>query len=266
MAGRLKNKVAIVTGAGSAGPGWGNGKATAVLFAREGASVFAVDINAAAADETRAIIEGEGGACAVHQADVTDETAVEAIVAACLDAFGRIDILHNNVGGSAPGGAASMTKETWDRQMDHNLNHVFLACRHVLPVMERQGGGAIVNVASVSGIRWTGSWHIAYDAAKAALIRFSKVVALEYAKKGIRCNTVVPGQMHTPLVEARLARDRTDGDVAALIASRDARIPMGKQGDAWDVAYAALYLASDEAKYVTATEIVVDGGLTAKCD
>jgi NAD(P)-dependent dehydrogenase (short-subunit alcohol dehydrogenase family) len=266
MAGRLRDKVAIVTGAGSAGPGWGNGKATSVLFAREGASVFAVDIDAAAADETRAIIEGEGGACAVHRADVTDEAAVEAMVAACLDAFGRIDILHNNVGGSAPGGAASMTKETWDRQMDHNLNHVFLACRHVLPVMERQGGGAIVNVASVSGIRWTGSWHIAYDAAKAALIRFSKVVALEYAKKGIRCNTVVPGQMHTPLVEARLARDRTDGDVAALIASRDARVPMGKQGDAWDVAYAAVYLASDEAKYVTATEIVVDGGLTAKCD
>jgi hypothetical protein len=228
--------------------------------------VFAVDIDARAVAETKAIIEGEGGTCAAHVADVTVSTAVEAMVAACVAAFGRLDVLHNNVGGSAPGGPVEMPEEVWDAQMEHNLKHVFLACKHALPVMERQGSGAIVNVASTSGIRFTGAFNIAYSATKAGVIQFSRVVALQYAKQGIRCNTVVPGQMHTPLVEARLAHQRAGGDIDKLLAERNARIPMGHMGTGWDVAHAALFLASDEAKYVTATEIIVDGGLTAKCD
>lgn len=266
MSGRLQDRVAIVTGAGAVGPGWGNGKATAVLFAREGARVFAVDINEAAAAETKGIVDDEGGTCVAHRADVTRSAEVKAMVDACLAVFGRIDVLHNNVGGSAPGGPVEMAEEVWEAQMDHNLKHVFLACKHVLPVMERQGKGVIVNVASTSGIRFTGAYNCAYSASKAGVIQFSRVVALQYAKKGIRCNTVVPGQVHTPLVEARLAHQRAGGDVERLIRERNARIPMGFMGSAWDVAYAALFLACDESRYVTATEIVVDGGLTAKCD
>ena len=266
MAGRMQDRIVLVTGAGSVGPGWGNGKAAAVLYAREGASVFAIDIDRDAAEETRRIVEDEGGVCATHRADVTDTESVAAAVAACLDRFGRIDVLHNNVGGSAPGGPVEMTEEVWDRQMDHNLKNVFLTCKHVLPIMEQQGKGAIVNIASVSGLRFTGHVSIAYSASKAGLIQFGKIVAMQYARKGIRCNTVVPGQMHTPLVEVRLAGQRRGGDAAALIAERNARVPMGKMGDAWDVAYAALYLASDEAKFVTGAEIVVDGGLTLKCN
>ena len=266
MAGRVQDKVALVTGAGSIGPGWGNGKASAVLMAREGAKVFAVDLNPEAAEETRKIIEDEGGECEAHVADVTKADAVTAMVGACTVRFGRIDILHNNVGGSAPGGPVEMDEEVWDRQMNHNLKHVYLTCKQVLPIMEAQGNGAIVNMSSVAALSFTGAHHIAYDATKAAIIRFSQAVAMQYAAKGIRCNTVIPGQMHTPLVEARLAGDRAGGDAERLIQERNARCPMGHMGDGWDVAYAVLYLASDEAKYVTGTQILVDGGLTLKSD
>ena len=150
---RLKDKVAIVTGAGSIGPGWGNGKATATLLARQGASVFLVDINAAAAEETRQIIAGEGSACAVHRCDMIIAAEVQEMVQACLARFGRIDILVNNVGGSAPGDPVSMAEEVWDQQIDMNLKTVFLGCKYVLPVMETQGKGAIVNLSSVAGLR-----------------------------------------------------------------------------------------------------------------
>ena len=266
MAERLKDKVALVTGAGAVGPGWGNGKATAVLFAREGASVFAVDINPAAADETRAIIEGEGGTCRVHAADVTDGAQVKGMVDACLEAFGRIDILHNNVGGSIPGGPVELTEDQWNDQLRYNLTSVFLTCKHTIPVMERQGGGAVVNVASLAAIRHTGHYHAAYEAAKAGLIHFTRTLGVQYAPKGIRCNTVIPGHVFTPLVETRLAGQYRGGSIEDLIAARSKGVPMGRMGDAWDVAYAALFLASDEAGYVTATEIVADGGVIAKCD
>lgn len=266
MAGRVQDKIALVTGAGAVGPGWGNGKASAVLMAREGAKVFAVDLNPDAVAETCGIIEAEGGECHAHVADVTSTEAVTAMVNACTDRFGRIDILHNNVGGSAPGGPVEMPEEVWDRQMDHNLKHVYLTCKQVLPIMEAQGKGAIVNMSSVAALSFTGAHHIAYASTKAAIIRFSQAVAIQYAAKGVRCNTVIPGQMHTPLVEHRLADARAGGDVERLIRERNERCPMGHMGDAWDVAYAVLYLASDEAKYVTGTEILVDGGLTLKSD
>ena len=269
MTGRLQDKVAIVTGAGCVGPGWGNGRAAAVAFAREGARVFAVDLKAEAMTETVACATqaaAHGGEIRTHTADVTDSAQVQAIVAACLAAFGRVDILVNNVGGSAKGGAVALSEEAWDRQLDFNLKSVFLTCKYVIPIMEAAGGGAIVNTASTSGIRYTGSPQVAYAATKAAIIQFSRVTAVEYAPKGIRVNTVVPGQMHTPMVEARLAGQRTDGDVAVLLKSRVARIPLGFMGDGRDTANAVLFLASDEARFITGTEIIVDGGMTARCD
>ncbi len=260
----MTGKVAIVTGAGSVGPGWGNGKATATLLARQGAKVFLVDVNAAAAEETHAVIEGEGNHGVAYRCDMLIAAEVQAMVAACLAQFGRLDILVNNVGGSAPGDAVTMPEEVWDRQIDTNLKTVFLGCKYALPVMERQGGGAVVNISSVAGLRndgHGGRQHAAYSASKAAVIQFSRSTAGAFIKKGIRCNTVVPGLMHTPLVEQRLAKTVAGGDAAALIASRNARCPMGRMGTAWDVANAVLFLASAEAAYITGTEIVVDGGL-----
>ncbi len=260
----MTGKVAIVTGAGSVGPGWGNGKAAATLLARQGAAVFLVDIDETAARETAGIIEGEAHTCAVHRCDMTQATDVEAMVQACLDRFGHVDVLVNNVGGSAPGDPVTMPEEVWDRQIDFNLKTVFLGCKYALPVMERQGKGAIVNVSSVAGLRNDGHGrrqHVAYSASKAAVIQFTRATAGAFVKRGIRANTVVPGLMHTPLVEQRLAKTVAGGDAAALIASRNARCPMGRMGTAWDVAHAVLFLASDEANYITGTEIVVDGGL-----
>ena len=262
MGSRLKDKVAIVTGAGSVGPGWGNGRATTVRFAEEGAKVFAVDRNAQALKET----VDRAPDIATHFCDVTDSVAVAAMVRACLDRFGRVDVLVNNVGGSAPGGPVEMSEEVWDAQVDFNLKSVFLGCKHVLPVMERQGGGAIVNIASTSGLRWGGSAQVAYAATKAGVIQLTRVVAVQYAPKGIRVNTVVPGQLHTPMVEARLAKQRMGGDVQALLASRQRRIPLGFAGDGRDTANAVLFLASDEARFITGAELVVDGGMTVRCD
>jgi NAD(P)-dependent dehydrogenase (short-subunit alcohol dehydrogenase family) len=264
MAGRLEKKVAIVTGAGSIGPGWGNGKATAVLFAREGASVLAVDRNPAAAEETRALIAGEGGACEAFTADVARNAEVEALVRRCRDAFGRIDILHNNVGILALGGPVELSEADWDRVSAVNLKSMFLTCKHVLPVMEAQGSGAIVNIASVAGIRYLGVPYIAYNTTKGAILAFTRSVALQYAAKGIRANTVLPGLIDTPMVEVGLAGAYAKGDVQKMKAIRDAQSPTGRMGTAWDVAHAALFLASDEAGYVNGAELVVDGGLTCR--
>lgn len=259
----LKDKVAFVSGAGSVGEGWGNGKATAVLLARQGARVYATDIRKEAADETAGLIAKEGGTSVARAVDATKAKEVEASVADCLARFGRIDILVNNVGGSAPGNAVTMTEETWDTQIAHNLKTAFLNCKFVLPVMEKQGEGAIVNLSSAAGLRMSADRpHVAYSTTKLGIIAFSKSTAIAYARKGIRCNTVVPGLMHTPLVAHRLAGSIAGGDVAALVAKRNAACPTGKMGDAWDVAHAVLFLASDEARYITGTEIVVDGGLT----
>ncbi len=266
MTNRLQDRIAIVTGAGSVGPGWGNGRAIAVRFAEEGAKVFAVDRDLEQLAETVARVRDSGGAIETHRCDVTDSDAVAAMVQACVAAWGRVDVLVNNVGGSAPGGPVEMSEAVWDAQVDLNLKSVFLGCKHVLPVMERQGSGAIVNVASTSGVRWTGAAQVAYAATKAGVIQLSRVVAVQYAGKGIRVNTVVPGQLHTPMVEARLARQRAGGDVEALLRQRQARIPTPFVGDGRDTANAALFLASDEARFITGTELVVDGGMTARCD
>jgi NAD(P)-dependent dehydrogenase (short-subunit alcohol dehydrogenase family) len=266
MSGRLQDKVAIVTGAGCVAPGWGNGRATAVRFAQEGARIFAVDLKPESVEETVAHVKESGGEIVVHQCDVTSGASVAAMVAACEKHYGRVDVLVNNVGGSAHGGPVEMTEEVFQRQIDYNLKSVFLTLKNVLPIMERQKKGAIVNVASSSGLRWTGSPQVGYASTKAGVIQMSRVTAVQYASKGIRVNTVVPGQLHTPMVEARLAGQRTGGDVEALLASRLKRIPLGFMGDGRDTANAALFLASDEARFITGTEIVVDGGMTVRCD
>jgi len=266
MSGRLHGRIAIVTGAGCIGPGWGNGRATAVRFAEEGARIFAVDRNLDSVAETVERVSAAGGEIVTHQCDVTDSASVEIMVKACLDRFGRVDVLVNNVGGSAAGGPVEMSEDVWDAQVDSNLKSVFLTLKHVLPVMERQKSGAIVNIASTSGLRWTGSAQVGYAATKAGVIQLSRVVAVQYADKGIRVNTVVPGQLHTPMVEARLAGQRAGGNVEALLKSRLERIPIGFMGDGRDTANAALFLVSDEARFVTGTEIVVDGGMTVRCD
>jgi len=266
MTGRLADKVALISGAGCVGPGWGNGRAMAVRFAEEGAKILAVDREAQRLEETVERVRAAGGTIETHHADVTDSSAVAAMARACMARFGRIDILVNNVGGSAAGGPVELSEGAWDGQVDSNLKSVFLACKHVIPVMERQGGGAIVNIASTSGLRWTGSAQVAYAATKAGVIQLSRVVAVQYAAKGIRVNTVVPGQLHTPMVEVRLAGQRAGGDVEALLAQRQSRIPLPFMGDGRDTANAALFLVSDEARFVTGIEIVVDGGMTARCD
>ncbi|MGV6874303.1 SDR family NAD(P)-dependent oxidoreductase [Pseudochelatococcus sp. B33] len=268
----LTGKVAFVTGAGSVGAGWGNGKATAVLMARQGARVFGLDIDPAALDATAAILRDEGMAerWSGHVCDMTDGAQVAGAVAACLDRFGRIDILVNNVGGSTPGDPVSMPEDLWQQQIDFNLTTAFLGCRHVLPVMLRQfeaegRGGAVVNVGSIGAMTFQvgGRVSAGYAAAKAGLVAFSRSTAIAYVRKGIRVNTVIPGVMHTPLVENRLVRQLGHADASKLIAERHASVPMGRMGDAWDVAHAVLFLASDEAGYITATQLVVDGGMTA---
>ena len=265
MAERLKDKVALITGAGSIGPGWGNGKATAVLFAREGAKVFGVDLNLVAANETKGIIEGEGGICAAHAADVANADSVKAMVDACMGAFGRIDVLVNNVGIARIGGVVTTAEADWDRVTDVNQKSVYLTCRHVVPIMERQSAGAIVNIASVAAHRWTGISYASYYATKGAVVSLSRAIALEFAGKGIRCNSVSPGLMNTPMVHHGLTGAYgADGDVDNLIRVRTAQCPMGHMGTGWDTAHAVLFLASDEAKYITGIDLVVDGGLTAK--
>jgi NAD(P)-dependent dehydrogenase (short-subunit alcohol dehydrogenase family) len=266
MAGRLEGKIAIVTGAGCVGPGWGNGRAVAVRFAQEGARIFAVDKNMDAMTETISRIREAGGEVTPWTCDVTADAEVAAMVEACKKQYGRVDILVNNVGGSAKGGPVTLSEEAWDSQISFNLKSVFLACKHVLPLMEAQGGGAIVNTASTSGIRWTGAAQVGYASAKAGVIQFSRVVAVEYAPKNIRVNTVIPGQMHTPMVEVRLAGQRAGGNVDELLKQRQSRIPLNFMGDGRDTANAALFLASDEARFVTGTEIIVDGGMSVRCD
>lgn len=260
---RLEGKIAIVTGAGSAGPGWGNGKAAAVLFAREGASVFAIDVNPAAVQETAALIAAEGGCCIANTADVSRAADVADAVARCMREFGRVDVLHHNVGIVRTGGPVELSEEDWDRTQAVNVKSLFLMCKHVLPPMEAQGRGAIVAVSSVGGIRWTGIPYVAYAASKAAVLQFTQSVALQYARKGIRCNAVIPGLIDTPLVRASLSSAYDGASMNEIVRRRHEQAPVGRMGDAWDVAYAALFLACDESRYITGTSIVVDGGLSA---
>jgi NAD(P)-dependent dehydrogenase (short-subunit alcohol dehydrogenase family) len=260
MSNRLQNKIALVFGAGSCGPGWGNGKATAVAFAREGAKVIAVDRHLPAAEETAGLIVAEGGHCLALPADVIKLADVERVVRQTVDAHGRIDILHNNVGIAEVGGPVEAGEESWDRVMDVNVKSMFLTCKAVLPVMVAKGTGVIINISSIAGIRYLGVPYIAYAASKAAVNQFTQAIAIQYADKGIRANAILPGLMNTPMVVESFKGLYASTD--ALLRARNAMCPMKKMGDAWDVANTAVFLASDEAKYITGVLLPVDGGLT----
>lgn len=264
MTGRLRDKVALVMGAGSSGEGWGNGKAASVLFAREGARVACVDLDLAAAEETAALIAGEGGEALALQADVSRADQVAACVAEAVRRFGRIDVLDNNVGILTVGGPVETSEADWDRVLAVNLKSMYLSCKSVVPVMLEQGRGAIVNIASIAAIRHIGVDYTTYYASKGGVVSFTRGLALQYAGQGIRANVILPGLMNTPMIREPLKDVYAQGDIDKMVEIRDAQCPMGHMGDAWDVAHAALFLASDEARYVTGTELVVDGGITAR--
>ncbi|MBH2008365.1 MAG: SDR family oxidoreductase [Xanthomonadaceae bacterium] len=255
---RLQDKVALVFGAGSSGPGWGNGKAAAVAYARAGARVIAVDQVEKAAQETVELIQGEQGEALAVQADVTSMGAVEAAVEQAIATFGRIDILHNNVGITAMGGAQELDEATWHRSLDINVGSVYRTCKAVLPHMISQGHGAIVNISSLASIRWTGYPYFAYYTAKAAVNQATVAVALQHARQGIRANAILVGAVDTPLIYREIASQY--GSVEEMQAARNKAIPLGKMGSAWDIANAAVFLASDEAAFITGVCLPVDGG------
>ena len=262
MGDRVQGKVAIVTGAGSVAPScMGNGKAAAIVYAREGARVMLVDYNLEAAKETKSLIKEEGGECIAFKANVSQSGDCRSIIEKCIQTYGRVDILHNNVGIEIPGGIDEISEEDWDRTMDVNLKSMFLTCKYALPYMEKQKSGCIINISSLNAIRNLSYISVAYSASKAGVNAFTREIAIQYASKGIRANAILPGLMNTPLVAASLA-DAFGGNVAEMMKIRDAMCPTGKQGEPWDVAYLALFLASDEAKYITGATLVIDGGFT----
>ena len=262
MAGRLDNRVALVLGAGSSGPGWGNGKAAAMLYAREGARVIAVDRDGEAARETASIIASEGNEALALSADVTSSAEIAGVVAEATRRHGRIDVLHNNVGITEMGDPIEATEESWDRVMAVNLKSVFLACKHVLPVMQAQRKGAIVNISSIAAVAVNDYPYFSYYASKSGLNHLTRALAVRYAPFGIRANAIMPGLMDTPLIHREIAGQYADKET--MVRARNAMVPMGFMGDAFDVARAAVFLASDEARYITGVCLAVDGGLGAR--
>lgn len=264
VAGRLKGKVAIVTGAGQTpGQTVGNGKAMALLFARAGASVVCVDRNLERAEATVEAIREEGGDALAFEADVSKAEDAGKISRIALETFGRIDVLANNVGigGGGDGPAKHLTEEAFDRILNVNFKAAWLVTKACLPIMEMQGAGAIVNISSLASI--AGGQMLAYETSKAAMNRMTQSVALSSAKKGVRCNAILPGLMDTPMAIVGIS-ERRGISQDELRAERAARVPMGHMGTGWDTAHAALFLVSDEAKFITGVCLLVDGGQGAR--
>jgi len=261
---RLKEKVAIVVGAGQTpGDTVGNGRATAILFAREGARVALIDCNRDSALETQGLIEAERGTCFAISADVTRAQDCKAFVRATLKAYGRVDILHNNVGiGTGDDGILSLSEEAWDRIMQVNLKSMFLSCKSVLPAMREQRSGSIINISSIAAV--CSANIVAYKTSKAGVNALTHQIAMDNAKYNIRANVIMPGLMNTPMAIEGISKSRAIPK-EELIRQRDARVPLGqKMGSAWDVAYAALFLASDESKFITGVALPVDGGQSTR--
>ncbi len=264
MSGRLEGKVAIVVGAGQTpGDTIGNGRATALLFAREGAKVVAADIRLDSAEETVEMIRKEGGSASAFRAAATSEPDCESLIRAALDAHGSIDVLHNNVGiGGGDAGPAHVKEEAWDRILEVNLKSVILPCKHVLPVMRNQRSGSILNISSVAAVCSTGI--VAYKTSKAGVNAYTQSLAIGNAKYGIRTNVIMPGLINTPMAIEGISQARGIAK-EDLVRQRDALVPLeGGMGTAWDVAFAALFLASDEARFITGVALPVDGGQSAR--
>ena len=251
MPSRLAGKVAIVTGAGSRGPGLGNGKATAILFARESARVLCVDLRKDAAEETVGIIRGEGGEAEAYVADATQAGECQAMVQAALDRFGALNVLHNNVGIESRADLLDTTEEEWDNVLRVDLTSMFLATKAAAAVMTERGGGSIICVSSVAGLRGLG--RTAYAAAKSGIIGFVRSVAVQLGPQAVRVNAIAPGRVWTPMVQDL-------GDEARQ--HRRDSSPLGTEGTGWDVAWGAVYLASDESRWVTGQTLVIDAGLS----
>ena len=256
VTGRLEERVALVFGAGSSDEAMSNGRAAAIVFAREGAQVAAIDREPEQAQRTADLITAEGGTAVALTADVTREDEVVAVIGRAREQLGAPSVLHNNVSITVTGNITELDLAEWDRSFTINLGGVFLACKHTIPIMVEAGHGAVVNVSSVAGIRWTGYPYPAYMAAKSAVNQLTVALALRYAADGLRVNAVLPGLIDTPLA-THLAPDAAE--------ARDAASPTGRAGSPRDVAHAAAFLASDEAAYVNAVCLPVDGGLSARC-
>lgn len=267
---RLQGRQALVFGAGAAaaeGPGWscgkrtetawGVGKATAIVYARAGAVVTCIDKSIEAAQDTAARIRDEGGEAYALACDITQSAAVSAAVERHMARAGRVDILHNNIGIVATGGPVETSEEDFDRVIAANLKGMYLTCKYVLPIMERQGKGSIINISSIASVRFTVPW-IAYNASKGAVNAMTMGIAAQYAPSGVRCNAIAPGLLSTPMVVAPHQKDHADFD--HLMRARDSVVPMGWQGEGWDVGSAAVFLSSDEARFITGLVMMVDGG------
>ncbi|MBD1204017.1 MAG: SDR family oxidoreductase [Rhodobacteraceae bacterium] len=255
---RFAGKAVVVVGAGSVAEGWGNGKAAAVAYAREGGRVLCVDRAATAAAATCALIAAEGHSAVPFVSDLTTPGAAEAMVEAAEAAFGRIDVLHFNIGISTPGGVGALDWDEWDRVFNTNVKAAARAAQAVLPPMLRQGKGAMVFISSLASVHDSPYAYTSYEASKAALNRMSRSIAVQYAAAGIRCNTVLPGVIDTPHAAAYVTGTVDHADTARR---RAAMVPMQRQGTAWEVAEAALFLASDAASFITGVALPVDGGM-----
>lgn len=264
---RLEGKAALVVGAGTVDGGWGNGKACAVMFAREGAKLVCVDRELTLAEETAAVIRSEGGEAIALAGDATRSADLKAAVDQTVEAYGKIDVLLNNVGIVIPGGVVELSEEDWDRAFSVNLKSAFLAMKHAVPHMIANGGGAVVNISSLSAIRYLGKNYVSYYSSKAAMSHMTRVTAAEYADRQVRVNAVVPGFMDTPMARASAQKNwgASPEKMQQVWKERAARVPLGWLGDAFDIAKAATFLASDDARFITGQNLVVDGGSSLRC-
>ena len=259
----LQDRIVVVAGGGSVAPGWSIGRAACVTYARLGAIVCVLDRDLRSAEETVEIIAREGRQASAHRSDMSSELDVKATFKSLLEMHGQIDVLHHNVGIGKTGGPMETSAEDLDRIHAVNVKSLMLCCQQVLPSMVERRTGSIISIASVAGIRYVGYPHLAYSTTKAAVVQMTKMIAQQYADKGVRANTVVPGLIDTPRIAVNVAHAFADSLEEAK-AARSKQVPMKRMGTPWEVANACAFLASDAASYITGAELIVDGGLTGK--